>query len=75
MSEKITFEQANEQLEKSVKIMEDGNLTLQQSVEEYAKACELLAFCMKELDAYKGKIVDIDERISKLKSSGGDKNV
>ncbi len=75
MSSKITFEQANKELEKTVEKMENGSLTLQQSVEEYAKACELLAYCMKELEAYKGEIVDIDERIKNLKNSGGMLNV
>ena len=52
MSEKMTFEQANSQLEQTVKMMENKGLTLQQSLEYYAKACELLAYCMKELENY-----------------------
>ena len=46
----LTFEQANELLEKTVSKMESGELTLEQTMEEYAKACELLAYCMKQLD-------------------------
>ena len=38
----LTFEQANELLEKTVSNMESGELTLEQTMEEYAKACELL---------------------------------
>lgn len=68
MSSKMTFEQANKKLEETVAKMENGNLTLQESVEEYAKACELLAYCMKELETYKGEIVDINERIQKLRN-------
>lgn len=68
--ENMTFEQANELLEKSVSRMESGDLTLNESVEEYAKACELLGFCMKELDTYKGKIQDINDRISSLSNGG-----
>ena len=68
----ITFEQANELLEKSVSKMESGELALEQTMEEYAKACELLAFCMKQLEPCKGKIIDINERISKI--SKGDDN-
>ena len=52
--------------------MERGELTLEQTMEEYAKACELLAYCMKQLEQCKGKIIDINERISKL--SKGDDN-
>lgn len=75
MSNKITFEEANKKLEETVSEMENGNLTLQQSVEQYAKACELLAYCMKELETYKGEIVDINERIQKLRNGEGDFDV
>lgn len=75
MSNKLTFEEANKKLEETVSEMENGNLTLQQSVEQYAKACELLAYCMKELETYKGEIVDINERIQKLRNGEGDFDV
>lgn len=75
MSSKMTFEQANKKLEESVSRMENGSLTLQQSVEEYAKACELLAYCMKELETRRGEIVDINERIQKLRNGEGEINV
>ena len=68
----ITFEQANELLEKSVSKMESGELALEQTMEEYAKACEVLDICMKQLEQCKGKIIDINEKISKL--SKGDDN-
>lgn len=75
MSNKLTFEEANKKLEETVSEMENGNLTLQQSVEQYAKACELLAYCMKELETYKGEIVDINERIQKLRDGEGEFDV
>ncbi len=68
--EKMTFEQANSMLEQTVAKMENGNLTLQESMEEYSKACELLAYCMKELETCKGKIQDINERIESLSNGG-----
>lgn len=74
MSEKMTFEQANSQLEQTVKMMENKGLTLQQSLEYYAKACELLAYCMKELENYKGQIEDVNERIERMKNAQGDKD-
>jgi exodeoxyribonuclease VII small subunit len=55
--------------------MESGTLTLQQNVEEYAKACELIAYCLKELDNFKGQIVDINERIEQLKNGEVEVNV
>lgn len=71
MSKKMTFEEANEKLEQTVSKMENNNLTLQESMEQYATACELLAFCMKELESCKGQIEDINERIEKIKNNGG----
>ena len=50
----LTFEQANELLEKTVSKMESGELTLEQTMEQYSNACELLAFCMKQLEKCKG---------------------
>lgn len=68
MNKKLTFEEANAKLEQTVKKMEDRGLTLQESVEYYAQACELLAYCMKELETCKGQIEDINERIQRLNS-------
>ena len=47
------------------------DLTLQESVEQYAQACELLAYCMKELESCKGQIEDINERIQRIKNGEG----
>lgn len=69
MDEKMTFEQANNMLAETVKKMEDQSLTLQESVELYAQACELLAFCVNELESYKGQISEIHERIIKNKDN------
>ncbi len=74
MSGGMTFEEANKRLEETVEKMEKGNLTLQQSVEEYAVACELLAYCMKELETCKGEIIDINERIQRLRNGEGEIN-
>lgn len=68
MNNKMTFEEANKKLEQTVKNMENNGLTLQESVEQYAQACELLAYCMKELEMRKGQIEDINERIQRIKN-------
>lgn len=75
MSNKMTFEEANKKLEQTVNKMESGNLTLQESVEQYAKACELLAYCMKELENCKGQIEDINERVQRLRNGEDEINV
>lgn len=71
MNKKMTFEDANAKLEEIVKNMETKGLTLQESVEQYAKACELLAYCMKELETCKGQIEDINDRIHRIKNEEG----
>ena len=71
MNKKMTFEEANTKLEEIVNYMENKSLTLQESVEQYAQACELLAFCMKELESCKGQIEDINERIQRIKNGEG----
>ncbi len=73
MNDKMTFEQANALLEQTVTKMEQKGLPLQESVELYAKACELLAYCMKELEVCKGEIEDINERILRIKN--GEENI
>ena len=72
MNKKMTFEEANTKLEEIVNNMENKSLNLQESVEQYAQACELLAFCMKELESCKGQIEDINERIQRIKNGDGD---
>ncbi len=72
MEEKMTFEQANSQLDDTVRKLEDESLSLADSMALYARACELLSYCVKELDAYKGQITDIHEKIIERK---GEENV
>ena len=72
MNKKMTFEEANAKLEEIVNNMENKSLNLLESVEQYAQACELLAFCMKELESCKGQIEDINERIQRIKNGEGD---
>ena len=71
MNKKMTFEDANAKLEEIVKNMETKGLTLQENVEQYAQACELLAYCMKELETCKGQIEDINDRIQRIKNEEG----
>lgn len=61
MDNNMTLEQANAQLEATIKQLENEALPMQKSVELYAKACELMALCMDKLNDYKGKIADANE--------------
>ena len=67
MAEKLTFEKANVQLEKLVKEMESGKLSLEESMKVYEDAFKLLSYCYEQLENYKGQIVDINTRIEAMK--------
>ena len=66
--DKMTFEKANEKLENVIAKMEAGNLTLDESMNCYEEAFELLSFCYKQLDTYKGRIIDINKKIEEINS-------
>lgn len=43
------FEKAITELEESVKRLEDGDITLEESIKEYKKGMDLAAYCMDVL--------------------------
>lgn len=43
------FEKAITELEESVKRLEDGEITLEESIKEYKKGMDLAAYCMQVL--------------------------
>ncbi|MBU0997666.1 MAG: exodeoxyribonuclease VII small subunit [Firmicutes bacterium] len=59
MEEKKTFEHALEELEKIVKELESGSLSLEDSVKKYHKGTELAAFCSKELKRAEDVVVKL----------------
>ncbi len=69
MSKEMSFEQANKKLEDIIRKMESGDVELEESMKLYEEAYKLIIYCQKKLDECKGQIVDINERISKMKSS------
>ena len=68
MDKKMTFEEANRALEETVRKLETESASLEESMALYAEACELLAFCVKALEGYKGQIMDIHKRFIEEKS-------
>lgn len=63
LPDNLTFEQANAMLDETVRRLGESGVTLDESIELYGRACELLAFCVKELDRYKGKITELHGRM------------
>lgn len=68
MEQKMTFEEANDLLEETVAKLSDKSVSLAESIELYSKACELLSYCVNELEAYKGKITELHEKL--MESTG-----
>ena len=64
MDKPMTIEQANEMLENTIRQLEDKAMPLEESVALYSKACELMAYCMEQLNSFKGRIEDASKRLS-----------
>ncbi len=54
--EKLTFEQALETLEKTVAEIEEGKVSLEESIEKYAEGIKLIRQCRAILDRAEQKI-------------------
>ena len=52
----MKFEEALKKLEKIVEDLEDGNLTLDDSLEKYEEGIRLSKMCAKKLEAAKKKV-------------------
>lgn len=72
MSKEMTFEQANSKLEEIVAKMEKGDVKLDELMKLYEEAYKLLNYCTAKLQECKGQIVDINERIDKMKPEASD---
>lgn len=72
MDENLTLEQANDLLEDAIKQLENEALSIDESVALYARACELMAFCVKALDGYKGKINAANEKLAQYVTEEAD---
>lgn len=56
MAKKISFEQALEQLEKIVTEIEEGKVSLEESIDKYAQGIQLVKQCRAILDTAEKKI-------------------
>lgn len=62
MEKKMTYEEALEQLQKLVEVIEAPDAQIAGVEKELKKAMELLEFCRKELDGYEN---DFDKILNK----------
>ena len=57
----LTYEQSVRRLEEIVSKLEEGSLSLEDSMSLYEEGIALSKFCMKKLNDAKQKIIDINE--------------
>ncbi len=69
MSKDMTFEKASKELNLLVEKMEKGDVPLDEYMSLYEEAYKLLTYCTNKLNNCRGQIVDINERIEKIKNS------
>jgi exodeoxyribonuclease VII small subunit len=62
MTDGATFESAIAELEQIVKLLEEGDLTLERSLELYERGVSLSRFCHARLDEAERKIELLNER-------------
>ncbi|WP_083238768.1 exodeoxyribonuclease VII small subunit [Caloranaerobacter ferrireducens] len=61
-TENIKFEEALEKFEQTVRKIESGQLTLDETIEEFTKGIKLYNYCLKKLNEAEGKIKMIVEK-------------
>lgn len=64
MDKPMSIEQANAMLEETIRQLENEAMPLEDSVALYTKACELMAYCIEQLNSFKGKIEDATKKLS-----------
>ena len=65
MPEPASYEQALAELDRLVAQMEDGQLPLDQLLDAYRRASELLQFCRNRLQAVEEQVKVLDEGVLK----------
>ena len=59
---KVSFEEALKELESVIEKLEDENITLDDSVDEFSKGVKAVKECRTSLDKAKGKIIKLIEK-------------
>ncbi len=67
----LTIEESTALIREKVAKMESGKLTLDENIKLYSEVTELIAYSLKLLDGYRGKVKDVGERFAELKNGGG----
>ena len=62
MTEELTFESAQKELEQIVERLERGNAELDEAIKLWERGEELLRFCLGRLEAAEGTIEELSQR-------------
>ncbi|MDO4922820.1 MAG: exodeoxyribonuclease VII small subunit [Peptococcaceae bacterium] len=65
MNEKMTFEQAMDQLENALKVLSQGDIALEQAVEQYKRGLDMANLCQKMLRDAESEIKILQDGIEK----------
>ena len=65
MNEKMTFEQAMDQLENALKVLSQGDIALEQAVEQYKRGLDMVNLCQKMLRDAESEIKILQDGIEK----------
>ena len=66
MTENLSFEQASKKLDEIIAKLEDGNLTLAESVKLFEEAENLVQICEKDFANAKGKLTVIHNNFEEV---------
>lgn len=66
MANKISFEQACQDLQNIINKIESGEVTLEQATELFEQGKELIKVCYDSLTKSKGKLTEIKQSLDKL---------
>ena len=67
MSDQITFEEAQRELERIVSQLEGGRASLEDAVTLWERGDELHRYCLAKLDSAEGKIEELGNRIEEAR--------
>ena len=59
MDKEMTFKEAMDELEEIVRQMEEGNVEIEKSIEQFTRGMELSKYCVKKLESMERQICEI----------------
>lgn len=65
MNKELTLEETMAQLERTMRELENPNVSFSRGIELYGTAAELLTFCFKEFETANTKITQLNEELEK----------